>query len=129
MASGDGLFYLLSDETGGPVGTGFNTLEEVYAAAIEENRKLAADVANANRELEAAAATPSPERRGGEQGFKSTQQRKLLESLNNSRKAKLKGKQLEAFKRAIEDAKVGEQFLDKDELIQIFEEIQSAVNP
>jgi hypothetical protein len=62
-------------------------------------------------------------RRGGKQGFKSAQQRKQLEGLKNKLKGQLTPEEREAFKKAIEDEKVGEQFLDKERLQEIFDEI------
>ena len=44
----------------------------------------------------------------GGQGFKGTEQRKQLESLKNSMKQQLKGRQREQFKKEIEDYKIGE---------------------
>ncbi len=50
-------------------------------------------------------------------------------TLKNSLKGQLEGRQIEAFKKAIEDAKIGQQFLEKEDLISIFEEIQDTVKP
>jgi hypothetical protein len=71
----------------------------------------------------------APKRRGGTQEFKSSQQRKQLERFKNGLKRKLKGKQREAFKKEIEDTKIGEQFLDKETLQQIFDDIIENVRP
>ncbi len=64
-----------------------------------------------------------------EQGFTSGQQRRQLDSLKNSLKNKLGGKQREKFKEAIEDEKIGEQFLDPEALIRIFNEIIEDFKP
>jgi hypothetical protein len=61
--------------------------------------------------------------------FKSTHQRKSLEGYKNILKKKLSGKQLDAFKDEIENSKVGEQFIGKKDLDEIFWNIINSVKP
>ena len=88
-------------------------------AGLKEFTEKVPDTSGAAKEL----------RRGGVPGFKSAAQRKQLEGFKNSLKRQLKGKQLEAFKKEIEDSKIGEQFTDKAQLQQIFDEIVKNIKP
>jgi Tfp pilus assembly protein FimT len=65
----------------------------------------------------------------GAPGFKGSMARKSLESYKNSLKSQLQGRQREAFKKMIEDYKTGEQYIDKDTLGSIFQEIKDSVKP
>jgi uncharacterized protein RhaS with RHS repeats len=56
----------------------------------------------------------------GSQGFRGTNQRKVLEKFKNQLKRKLSDNQLSIFKEMIETAKVGEQYMSKEELLEIF---------
>ena len=98
-----------------------------YAALLPSIGDLSALLSEATGE---GGGAEFPKRRGGgEPGFKSSEQRKQLEGLKNSLKRKLSGKQIEAFKKAVEDGKIGEQYTDKETLMEIFEDIFQNVKP
>src|SRR5262249_19492809 len=67
--------------------------------------------------------------RGGATGFKSARQRKQLESFKNDLKKQLEGKQLEAFKKAVESEKVGGQFMEREQMLEIFNQIKRDIKP
>ncbi|MCE9547148.1 MAG: hypothetical protein K8T25_16870 [Planctomycetia bacterium] len=70
-----------------------------------------------------------PNQRGGQPGFKSAQQRKQLESYKNILKRQLSETQREEFKKRIEQEKIGQQFLDKQTLERIHEDVLKTVKP